>query len=264
MSTSNQTSLAPPKRRNILHELASPLYMTALPGLILPKLAQHKNAKDLSPVIVIPGFGANDMSMLPLRYYLRKSGFETEGWGLGLNLGGKDQLQSLKQLSETWDIDRNREHNGEGEVPYLCDQMKKRVKKRSEELDRKVSLVGWSLGGYIAREVARDLPDHVDKIVTMGSPVIGGPKYTRTALLFEKRNFDLDWLEEETVRRHERPILQPITVIYSKRDGLVAWQAARDDFSPNAIHHEVSCSHLGLGLNRKVLQIMREALLKPA
>ena len=93
--------------------------------------------------------------------------------------------------------------------------------------------------------------------------MIGGPKYTRTAALFEKRNFDLDWLELETVRRHEKPITQPITLIYSKRDGVVGWEAAQDTFSPNVIHHEVNCSHMALGLNKAVLKITRDALLLP-
>lgn len=263
MTDPTPPTLAQPKRGNLFHELVSPLYMTGLPLFMTPKTKQTLPSQELSPVMVIPGFGANDISMAPLRLYLRKYGFKTQGWGLGLNLGGKDQIDSLSQLSDRWDIDRDHSHQGEGEVPYLCDRVADRVKKSSEKLGRPLSLVGWSLGGYIAREVARDLPDHVDKIVTMGSPVIGGPKYTRTATIFEKRNFDLDWLEAETVKRHERPITQPITLIYSKRDGVVGWQAAQDRFSPNVTHHEIDCAHMAMGLNHQIMRLTRDALLEP-
>lgn len=262
MTDRTPDTLKQPERTNLIHEMISPVYMTGLPALLAPRQRLSNTAEDLNPVMVIPGFGANDISMAPLRFYLRKYGFKTHGWGLGLNLGGKGQLDSLDQLSDNWDIDRDHPHQGEGEVPYLCDRVAKRVRGQSEKLGRPMSLVGWSLGGYIAREVARDLPDHVDKIVTMGSPVIGGPKYTRTAALFEKRNFDLDWLETETLKRHERPIIQPITLIYSKRDGVVGWQAAQDKFSPNVTHYEVDCAHIAMGLNRKVMRLTRDALLK--
>lgn len=250
-------TLKPPQKRNLVNEMISPLYMTGLVKALLPSA---KESRDNPPVTVIPGFGANDASMWPLRHFLNKHGFAAEGWGLGLNLGGRGQIETLHQLSENWDVDRNHPHNGEGEVPYLCDQMRERVEARSEKLGRSISLIGWSLGGYIAREVARDLPDHVDRVVTLGSPVVGGPKYTRTAALFEKRNFDLDWLEAETLRRFDKPIQQPITAIYSKTDGVVGWQAARDTYSPNVTHIEVKCSHMALGVNAKVMNHVLEAL----
>jgi len=250
-------SLKPPRKRNLLNEMISPFYMTGIAKSLLP--APHKN-KGNHPVTVIPGFGANDASMWPLRHVLNKHVYATKGWGLGLNLGGRGQIDSLHALSENWEVDRDHPHNGEGEVPYLVDRMRERVEARSKTLGRPISLVGWSLGGYIAREVARDLPTQVDQVITMGSPVVGGPKYTRTAKLFEKRNFDLDWLEAETIRRFDKPITQPITAIYSKSDGVVAWEAARDTYSENVTHIEVNCSHMALGVNAKVMTHVLDAL----
>jgi pimeloyl-ACP methyl ester carboxylesterase len=252
-------ALKPPRKRNLLNEMVSPLYMTGIAKSLLPI---GQKTKGDHPVTVIPGFGANDASMWPLRHFLNKQGYAAEGWGLGLNLGGRGQIDSLHALSENWEVDRDHPHNGEGEVPYLVDQMRVRVEARAEKLGRAISLVGWSLGGYIAREVARDLPEQVDCVITMGSPVVGGPKYTRTAKLFEKRNFDLDWLESETVRRFDKPITQPITAIYSKGDGVVAWQAAQDPYSENVTHIEVACSHMALGVNAKVMTHVLAALEK--
>jgi len=156
--------------------------------------------------------------------------------------------------------DRDHPHVGEGEVPHMCDLMTERVKARADNLGRPISLVGWSLGGYIAREVARDLPQEVNRVITLGSPAFGGPKYTSAAALYRKRDFDLDWLESEVLKRFDTPITQPVTNIYSKRDGVVGWTAARDELSPDVTHIEVNCAHIALGLNKTVWGHVVEAL----
>lgn len=246
----SMTKLTPPSKISLLREGLSWVDMLSLPTVFLKSPKQNRT--DQHPVTVIPGLGAGDSSMIPLRVFLRRNGYAPEGWGLGLNLGGKGQITDLNQLSERWDIDRNHPHKGEGEVPYLCDRMTDRVKARADKLGRPISLVGWSLGGYVAREVARDLPNEVDKVITMGSPVLGGPKYTSAVQIYKKRNFDLDWLEAEVLNRFKTPITQPITAIYSKRDGIVGWTAARDNLSPDVTHIEVNCAHLAMGLNKEI------------
>ena len=80
------------------------------------------------------------------------------------------------------------------------------VKARVEELGTSVTLVGWNLGGYIAREVARDLPDYVDQVMTMGSLVIGEPMYTAAVMYFDRKGYDLDWVEGEAGKKDLRPI----------------------------------------------------------
>jgi pimeloyl-ACP methyl ester carboxylesterase len=82
-----------------------------------------------------------------------------------------------------------------------------------------VRLIGWSLGGYLAREVAREHPHAVQQVITLGSPVIGGPKYTAVAGAYRRRGVDLDAIEAEVAVRNELPLDTPITAIYSQSDG---------------------------------------------
>lgn len=213
-------------------------------------------------VIVVPGFGADDRYTAPLRHFLYRRGHDAEGWGLGKNLAGLDLQHSPEDLSPGWDIDRTRRYNGEASVPYLADRLTERVLARHADAGRPVSLVGWSLGGYLAREAARDLPEIVDRVITLGSPIIGGPKYTTVAPVFRKRGLDLDWIEEEVRKREQRPIRQPITAIYSRTDGIVDWGAALDHHSRNVTHVEVDAAHLGLAFNPAVWRIVLDALEK--
>ncbi len=258
----SKTSLKAPSKLNLIGEAFAGIDLLGVPGALLKARQKNTRTGNKAHVMVLPGFGAVDSSTAPLRYFLSKHGYTTEGWGLGLNTGGRGLAADLNDLSDRWEVDRNRPHAGEAEVPALCDRMTDRVQARSKDIGAPIALVGWSLGGYIAREVARDLPDNVSTVVTLGSPISGGPKYTSVAALFRARGLDIDWIEEEVEKRKARPIKQPVTVIYSKRDGVVGWQASLDDTSPNATHHEVNCSHLGLGLNAKVWSLVLDALEK--
>jgi pimeloyl-ACP methyl ester carboxylesterase len=119
-------------------------------------------------------------------------------------------------------------------------------------------LVGWSLGGYIAREYAREHAGQVRKIVTLGSPVIGGPRYTATAARYRAQGHDLDEIERAIANRYATPLDVPVAAIYSKRDGVVAWRACIDQWSPNVRHVEVDETHLGLVLSPRVLSIVAD------
>lgn len=249
-----------PSRRSFAREMLAVTDMLGVPGALLGAPRKGTMPERKCPVMLLPGFGAPGFSMSPLGLYLSKHGFETLDWGLGVNRGGKGLITSLDELSDRWEIDRTREHNGEGDVPALCDKVADRVKAAAQKSGGKLHVVGWSLGGYLAREVARDMPDYVQSVVTMGAPVFGGPKYTSVAPLYRAQNVDLDWVEEEIEKRFKNPIQPPLTSIYSKRDGVVGWRAAFDDLSPNITHHEVNISHLGLGLNAKVWKIVLKAL----
>jgi L-rhamnose isomerase len=94
----------------------------------------------------------------------------------------------------------------------------------------------------------------------MGSPTIGGPKYTAAATYFRRRGMDLDWIEEEIKKRESRPIRQPITAIFSKSDSVVSWQATIDHHSENVTHVEVDAAHLGMGFNPTILAHVVSAL----
>ncbi len=162
--------------------------------------------------------------MAPLRSWLAWLGHDARHWGLGTNRG--DPQGDVERLTPT-------------------------VAALAEEAERPVSLVGWSLGGVIARELARTHPDLVARVITYGTPVIGGPVHTIAAT---------NWSEDQRdrmaarVRAHDQtnPIAVPITAILTRRDHIVAWQAQLDRTSPNVRHVEVDSTHLSMGIDPDV------------
>ena len=211
-------------------------------------------------VLLVPGFGSDGRYLAPLRRYLTLHGFDAEDWGLGKNLAGVNLPHTLDDLSDCWSFAPHEGYDGEASVPLLCDRLLEQVQRRHEAAGLPVALVGWSLGGYICREAARDLPEVIERVITFGSPTRGGPKYTAAAPFFRKRGMDLDWIEDEVARRESNPIRQPITAIYSRSDGIVDWRACIDHHSPRVHHVEVNAAHLGMGLNPTVWKEVLAAL----
>lgn len=197
-----------------------------------PALALQPRGRG-EPVMVLPGLGASNASTVLLRGYLSWLGYSVQGWDLGRNVG-----------------------NVQERLPRVADQ----VRQLHAQSGRKVNIIGWSLGGVFAREVARDYPETVRQVVTMGSPLVGGPKYTSLGGLFERRGADLDEMEAAIAARESRPISVPVTSIYSKRDGIVGWQASIDKHTPQAEHYEVRATHLGLGISPDVFRILARKL----
>jgi esterase/lipase len=197
-----------------------------------PALASQSRGNG-EPVIVLPGFGASNTSTMPLRSYLSWLGYEVHGWALGRNRGNVRQT-----------------------LPQVVDQ----VWQVCEQHGSPVNIVGWSLGGVIAREVARDHPTRVRQVITMGSPVVGGAKYTSLRRLFENKGIDLDAMEATIAARESRPISVPVTSIYSKNDGVVGWQASIDRHNAQVDHIEVRTTHLGLGISPDVFKIIARKL----
>lgn len=187
--------------------------------------------------IVLPGFGANDASTAPLRAYLRSRGHDVTGWGIGTN---------------------------RGDVPRAFEAVLAAAERRAERTGEPVALLGWSLGGVIAREVARQRPDLVDRVITFGSPVVGGPKYTLAARRFREMGLDLDQVEREVASRAELPPSVAVTALYSRFDGVVAWQACIDRVNSHVEHIEVPTTHLGFGINHVVWRVAAERLALPA
>lgn len=220
-----------PRLAATLQEVTAPAEFMAL-VLRLPQLAARPRGQG-EPVLVFPGFGGGDGSTALLRRYLRFLGYEVQGWGLGTN---------------------------RGDVPALLESLRDTVASSHRSSGQKLRLVGWSLGGYIAREVARDLPECVDRVITMGSPVVGGPRYTLTAPIYRLRGTDFDAIEAVIRQREEVPLRVPVTSIYSRRDGIVNWEACIDHNSEFVEHIEVNASHLGMGVNPEVLGIVAEKL----
>jgi pimeloyl-ACP methyl ester carboxylesterase len=186
---------------------------------------------------VLPGFGAGDGSTMLLRGYLRSLGYAVRGWGLGRNGGN---------------------------VATLIPRVMEVVAGYAERHGQSVRLVGWSLGGNLAREVARERPDIVDQVITLGTPAVGGPKYTAVAEQYRRRGYDLDTIEAEVANRERTPIRVPVTAIYSRSDAIVTWQACLDRISPSVEHVEVATTHLGLGLSPEVYRIIADRLVATA
>ncbi len=251
---------APPKRSLMLLESRAALDVARMLAPLAASSIRRTEENTDSLVIVVPGFSSGDSYTLPLRRYLKRQGYRAEGWGLGTNLAGTNLEHTQDDLSDRWDFTKREDYRGEAGVPYLIDRFYDRVLERHGDVGRKITLIGWSLGGYIAREVARDLPDVVERVITMGSPTVGGPKYTAAAPFFDKRGMDLDWIESEIASREARPISQPITAIFSKTDGIVDWNAAIDQYSPNINHIEVDAAHLGMGFNPEIWSYVIKAM----
>lgn len=216
----------PPSTRTALGELGAALDAVRLVGA-MPRLATAPRG-DGHLVVDIPGWRAPEVTGAPLRGYLRALGYDARGWGFGTNLG--DPRRDVERLA--------------GRVLELVDQA-----------GSPASLVGWSLGGVIAREVARRHPDAVRRVITYGTPVVGGPAHTTIARA-----------QAGGTRRATRrldpaaPIRVPLTAIFSTRDGIVSWQACIDHSTPGVEHVEVSSTHIGMGVDPDVWAIVADRL----
>jgi esterase/lipase len=185
------------------------------------------------PVLVLPGYRAGDGSTAILKCYLRLLGYQVRGWGLGRN---------------------------SGDVPDLFPRVLKRISSFAHRTRQQVRLIGWSLGGYLAREAARERPDLIHRVITLGTPVIGGPKYTIVARRFQRCGIDIAAIEAEIELRNQILLRTPVTAIYSRADAVVAWEACIDQNCSEVEHVEVRTTHVGLGFSPEVYKIIAQRL----
>lgn len=187
------------------------------------------------PVFVLPGLATSDRSTFVLRRFLNKIGYRAQGWGLGIN---------------------------HGDARHLLETLKPLIKNLAQKNQTPITLIGWSLGGLLAREIARADPESVRRVITLGTPVIGGGKYTFVARSMRRKGINLDALERELHEiNHDKPITVPVAALYSKRDGIVAWRACLDPNPDNRVTHtEVACAHLGFGFHTAVLRKIADLL----
>ena len=224
-------NIKPPSPLGLVREAFGILELARLLSYAPNLIRQARGKKE--PVLVIPGFGTSDNMTAVLRLYLKFLNYTPIGWGLGRN---------------------------HGKVPKLLDLLSKKFFPGGTAPAGPLHLVGWSLGGYLARELAREYPEQVRQVITFGSPVIGGPKYTVTAGWYKKMGYDLDEIEQTVADRYKKMLSVPVTAVYSKKDRIVAWQACIDLRSPNVEHIEVKTTHTGFGFSPDVFQIIAARL----
>jgi len=189
---------------------------------------------DGHPVLVLPGFTASDFSTGALRSFLRDRGYAAYGWKLGRNMG------------PTPEVIRG--------IAVRLDELRKRH-------GRKVSLVGWSLGGIFARELARRFPHDVRLVITLASPFRDIMATNVPNPMRQKRNLTLP---TDVFQQYLRaPIPVPMTAIFSKTDGIASWRGCVADPGPMTENIEVESSHLGIGHNPVVLLTIADRLAQP-
>jgi pimeloyl-ACP methyl ester carboxylesterase len=201
------------------------------------QLARTARVGDGHPVLVLPGLLAGDLSTLPLRRFLRALCYDAHGWELGLNTGPTPELR--ERLLARYGALRTR-HEG-----------------------RRVSLVGWSLGGIYARELARAHPDGVRLVITLATP-FRDISATHAARLVPLRPGGRPLREARELHEHlRRPLPVPSTSIYSRSDGIVAWRSCLEDEGPRSESVEVACSHTGMGFHAEALAVVADRLAQP-
>lgn len=206
-------------------------WSTFIPYQLIKKRSQKG---DGHPVIVFPGFMASDTSTKPLRSFLDSIGYNSYGWDVGRNYGDPNTIEELTEM-----------------VEYLY---------RSHL--KKVSIIGWSLGGIYARQVAKELPHIIRQVITLGSPFAGIDKPNNAVWMYNliTGGKGISQIDPEYLREIPQPAPVPTTAIYSKEDGVVPWQACMEEESKLRQNIRVRGSHFGLGMNPVVLQLIADRL----
>jgi len=173
------------------------------------KFYNSEEKGDGHPVLVLPGFMSSDVSTAPLRNFVEKLGYDSQGWKLGRNYA---------------------------KVEFL-DKLIERIEDLYEKSGEQITLIGWSLGGVFARQLAKERPHMIRQIITLGSPFMGVNKANNAAWLYNT------------------------TAIYTKEDGIVPWQLCLEK-EETYFHQNIQVrgSHLGLGFNPSVLKIIADRL----
>lgn len=203
---------------------------------LLKKAMRTLPKGDGHPVLVLPGFMASDRSTRPLRGLLDDLGYETFGWGLGQNV--------------RFNEDREREMLGMFESIV-------------ERTGQSVSIVGWSLGGVFAREIAKLYPEQVRLVISLGSPISNDRNHSNARRLFEAINGaePASKAQGRYDRLDEAPPV-PTTSILTKTDGVVAWRGSvqRPMHGVETENIVVPASHFGLGVNPLVMVAIADRL----
>jgi pimeloyl-ACP methyl ester carboxylesterase len=194
---------------------------------------------DQHPVLILPGFAAGDRSTAPLRWALRSQGYWVHAWGLGRNIGP---------------------------TAHAVNGMRTRLQQLHAQHGRTVTLIGQSLGGIFARVLAREQPDAVRQVITLGSPyrMVEGDRSAAQGLWRQVQHLHDGGLELQRLREQDRPpLVVPATSFYSRTDGVAPWQTCIDEKRDEAENIEVRGSHIGMGVNPAVVLAILDRLAQP-
>lgn len=209
----------------------------AAASALAPLLAADRRG-DGHPVLVVPGFLHHDSSTTVLRAYLRWLNYSVSGWKMGANLGSSESVVS---------------------------GLRRRLASLAESSGEKVTIIGWSLGGIYAHELARRAPGSVRQVVTLGSPIrLGGRRGRPTSAAFD-RLARLHMSSPVLARpwREAGSLRVPATSVCCRSDGIVPWQACRLSPGKHRENIKVFSSHHGLGHNPTVLHLLADRLAQP-
>ena len=224
----SEMQYAPPPLRLLARESAAFVYMrlTASFGAAAPIQAHGDGQR----VIIIPGFMASDRTTARLRRSLNAAGFDAAGWGLGRNKGvTADIFERLAAKLE----------DSSGDAP--------------------VTLIGWSLGGLIAREFAKHYPRRVAKVITMGSPFSGGPRANNAWRIYELvAGHKVDNPPVSSIL-HEKPPV-PTIAFWSPNDGVVAAASACGKPEESDRQIELDCTHMAYIAQPKAIDAIASAI----
>lgn len=204
-------------------------------AMMAAPLLRSVPAGDGHPVLVFPGLVAGDLTTVVLRAFLSSWGYAAYAWEQGVNLGPR---------------------------PGVVEACIARVKQLRAEHGRPVSLIGWSLGGVYAREIAKMAPDDVRSVITLGTPFTGHPKATNAWRVYEFASGHRLIDDAQLAALKTTPPV-PTTSIFSRTDGVVAWQCSKERESGSSENIEVHASHIGMGMNPMVLYAIADRLAQP-
>jgi len=222
--------LKPPGALLMLLEGRAPLEFAAT--LAAAPWLRKLPAGDGHPVLVFPGLGANDLTTAPLRRFLLDRGYVPHPWEQGFNFGPRAGVLARCRAQADAIVQRHG-------LP--------------------LSLVGWSLGGIYARELAKEMPAHTRCVVTLGTPFTGHARATNAWRFYEMVSGQVGHDPALMARIRTLPPV-PTTSIYSRSDGVVAWRCSLNDDAPQAENIEIHASHLGMGMNPLALYVLADRL----
>ncbi|WP_284617138.1 esterase/lipase family protein [Aquabacterium humicola] len=202
--------------------------------------AQALPPGDGHPVVMFPGLASDRHALIPLRDCCESLGYVVYDWAQGFNTGPPPAYE-----------------------PWL-DGLAAHVGSIARRHGRRASVLGWSLGGIYAREVAKRVPQATRHVITLGSPFAGTGRENNVAWVYRLLAGEKPIVDEALAARLRSNPPVPTTSVYSRSDGVVAWQACLlDETEGEAENIEVDGSHIGLGWNAEVLRIVADRLSQP-